>query len=103
MKEGFKVEPGEKSVAVKSLRLFHRSQVQPVSKTEQAEYFAKLEAKKSDRFLPNGSPVSTQPAPTPVPLKPSKPQPKSEPEVEAAKKSKAGRSKPDGTGPQPIV
>ena len=99
MKEGRKVKAGEKSIAVKSLRLFHIDQTEPVSKPEQAEYLARLEAKYSAAKLPVVSAVSVQPV-LPMPS-PKNPQLKSEPEVEAAKNVKG--SKPDGKShpPQP--
>jgi hypothetical protein len=37
VEKGFKVKQGERSVAVKSLRLFHERQVEPISKKEQEE------------------------------------------------------------------
>jgi hypothetical protein len=55
--DGFKVKEGEKSIKVKQLRLFHRSQVEPITKAEQAEYLAKRAAKTADK-LPPVSPVS---------------------------------------------
>lgn len=57
VEQGFKVKQGEKSVRVKNLRLFHRSQVEPITKAEQAEYLAKREAKTADK-LPAVSPVT---------------------------------------------
>jgi hypothetical protein len=63
VEKGFKAKAGERSVAVKSLRLFHESQVEPISKTEQAEYLARRAAKTTDR-LPKPSPAAE-------PVKPS--------------------------------
>jgi hypothetical protein len=58
--DGFKVREGEKSVRVKSLRLFHRSQVEPISEAEKAAYLAQRAAKTADR-LPAVSPLPVTP------------------------------------------
>jgi hypothetical protein len=57
VEKGFRVKPGEQSIKVRNLRLFHASQVEPISKKEQAEYLAKRAAKTSDR-LPKPSPIA---------------------------------------------
>ena len=40
---GFKVKPGEKSVKIKNLRLFHRSQVVEITSDEKAAEVAKMQ------------------------------------------------------------
>ena len=66
VEQGFKVKEGERAIKVKSLRLFHRSQVEPISKQEQAEYLAKRGK------LPKVSPVEPPKAPpAPKPLRKS--------------------------------
>jgi hypothetical protein len=67
VEKGFKVKEGEHATKVKNLRLFHVSQVEPITKKEQAEYLAKRAAKSADK-LPLVSPVEmpkAQPAPKP--------------------------------------
>jgi hypothetical protein len=63
--EGFRVKPGEKSIAVKQLRLFHRSQCEAMSASEKRQAMAKLEAKRTSDKLPPVSPVSEPPKPAP--------------------------------------
>jgi translation elongation factor EF-G len=72
---GRKVKPGEKSIKVKSLRLFHINQTESISKTEQGEYLAKRDARNTADVLLKPSPVSA-PAPVtaaPVAAKPATP------------------------------
>jgi hypothetical protein len=74
VEQGFKVKEGEHATKVKNLRLFHRSQVEPISKQEQADYLAKREAKTADK-LPKPSPVEPVKAaanPAPAPANPAK-------------------------------
>jgi hypothetical protein len=66
MAEGLRVKSGEHAVKCRSLRLFHRSQCEPVSKQEQAKYLqereAKVAAKSSASRLPAVSPVAASKA-----------------------------------------
>ncbi len=74
VEQGFKAKAGEHAIKVRNLRLFHRSQVEPISKQEQAEYLAKREAKTADK-LPKPSPVEPVKAaanPAPAPANPAK-------------------------------
>jgi hypothetical protein len=63
---GYRVKPGEHAVKCKNLRLFCRSQVEEITKREQAELLAEREARKaaktSDR-LPAVSPETEAPKP----------------------------------------
>jgi len=70
LQEGRKVREGEKSVRVKSLRLFHVTQTDAMAASEKKEALAGLEAKK---VKANGlaAPVLAQPAPAPSPVKPT--------------------------------
>ena len=74
VEKGFRAKQGETAVRVKSLRLFHSSQVEPMPKEDQAEYLAKrtarIEAKTADK-LPKISPVSEPPKPA-TELKPAR-------------------------------
>jgi hypothetical protein len=77
LQDGFRVKPGETSVRVKTLRLFHASQVERLNAVEAKKALAELEAKKAKRTadkLPPISPVEmpkAQPAPKP-PIKNAK-------------------------------
>jgi hypothetical protein len=61
---GRKVKEGEKSIKVKSLRLFHINQTEALSKQEPAKHLAEREARKSADNDPKFSPI-------PEPVKPS--------------------------------
>jgi len=65
IEKGFKVKPGENSAKVKNLRLFHKSQVLPITETEKAEIKAKAAAR-----LPAIRPRSSRSAKAPT-LKPN--------------------------------
>jgi hypothetical protein len=54
---GRRVRPGEASVKVKNLRLFHVSQTDPISEKEKAEFLAQKEARTADK-LPKVTPIS---------------------------------------------
>jgi hypothetical protein len=71
--DGYRVKPGETAVRVKQLRLFARSQVEPMSKAEAKKAQAALAEKAAKRTadkLPAVSPVET--AKPPVAAKPAK-------------------------------
>jgi hypothetical protein len=73
VEQGYRVKEGEKSVRVKSVRLFHADQVEKISKEEQQEYLSKrqarIEARTSDK-LPKPSPLrDPEPAVPPVKAK----------------------------------
>jgi hypothetical protein len=60
LRDGLRVREGEKSIKVKSLRLFHRSQCEPMTASEKKEALAALDAKAAKRTadrLPAVSPV----------------------------------------------
>jgi hypothetical protein len=66
LQDGFRVKPGETSVRVKTLRLFHASQVDKLNPVEAKKALAELEAKRSKRTadkLPPVSPVAAAPKP----------------------------------------
>jgi len=61
IEQGFRVKEGEKSIRVKNLRLFHRSQVEQMNAKDKAEAVAALAAKRSARTadkLPKVTPVA---------------------------------------------
>jgi hypothetical protein len=62
VEKGFKVKPGTKAVRIKSLRLFHETQVEPISKAEQVKHLkereARMEARTADK-LSKVSPVTS--------------------------------------------
>jgi hypothetical protein len=62
-----RVRPGEASVKVRNLRLFHISQTDPITEAEKAEFLAQKEARKTADKLPPVCPQSSV-----TPLKPVK-------------------------------
>jgi hypothetical protein len=58
VEKGFKVKPGTKAVRIKSLRLFHETQVEPISKAEQVKYLKEREARMEVRTADKLSPVT---------------------------------------------
>jgi len=61
LQEGRRVKEGEKSVRVKSLRLFHRDQTEEMTAAEKKQALADLEAKRASKTadkLPKVSPIT---------------------------------------------
>jgi hypothetical protein len=75
LQDGLRVKPGEKATKVRNLRLFHRSQVEPMTTAEKKTALAELEEKRAKRTadkLPPVSPVIAAPKMTPAPKEPRK-------------------------------
>jgi hypothetical protein len=72
LQDGYRVKPGETSVKVRTLRLFHSSQVEKLNPVEAKAALEALETKKARRTadtLPEVSPISA--APKAAPAQPS--------------------------------